>query len=57
MTKHEINETISQVKKELVVFQKKAKELGFEDEMIQAQIDHYLDTLNKLKELLKKTTD
>ncbi|HRN56795.1 MAG TPA: hypothetical protein PLL71_10105 [Agriterribacter sp.] len=57
MTKKEISETIEQVKREMVLFQNIAEELEFSEDDIQKQIDLYLDTLNKLKEQLKKATD
>ena len=57
MTKKEISETIEQVKREMVRFQKIADVLRFSEEDKQKQIDLYLDTLNKLKEQLKKATD
>ncbi|MFT3702924.1 MAG: hypothetical protein QM802_11160 [Agriterribacter sp.] len=57
MTKKEIEETIQQLKQEMAIFQKIAKALSINDTDIEKQINLYLDTLNKLKDLLKKTTD
>lgn len=57
MTKKEIAETIELLKRELAIFQKLAEDLGISENDLEKQINHYLDTLNKLKELQKKSLD
>lgn len=49
MTKQEIAEAIEQLKRELLLFEKLAANLNIDDEDREKQINHYLDTLNKLK--------
>ena len=41
----------------MIIFQKMAEELQFNEEDKQKQIDLYLDTLNQLKDALKASTD
>jgi len=57
MTKNEILRAIEDLKWEMVLFQKTAEELQFSEEDKQKQIDIYLDTMNKVKDQLKKVTD
>jgi hypothetical protein len=57
ITKNEILRAIEDLKREMVLFQKTAEELQFSEEDKQKQIDIYLDTMNKVKDQLKKVTD
>lgn len=57
MTKQEIAEAIEQLKRELLLFEKLTANLNIYDEDREKQINHYLDTLNKLKQLHEKASD
>lgn len=57
MDKKEIEKLIGQEKKTIAEFQRFAERHQISPEFFQKQIDLYLDTLNKLKELLKNLED
>ncbi|MGN6491756.1 MAG: hypothetical protein ACTHLE_07140 [Agriterribacter sp.] len=57
MTKREIAEAIEQLKRELLLFEKMAATLNIDQKDREKQINHYLDTLNKLKRLHNKASD
>ena len=54
MTKQEMDELIEELKREIAFFQAQAKRRGWNDEIVEAQINKYLEDIQMLVELKKK---
>jgi predicted transcriptional regulator len=57
LTINEIEKLIELEKQEILEFQEFAKRHNIPKEVVEAQVDFYLDTLNKLFEILKTIKD